>query len=165
MKRLFLFLLAVLGAAAGPAQSAGRQPFADNLAADAALATSAGVPIVILFSASSCHYCEDLRAGVIDGMARQDIFENRAIVRVIETDGLSNLVDFDGGLTSHQAFAARNKVSFTPIVRIFGPRADVLVDDIEGVPNLDFYSYYLDQAIDAARQRLNRSRHASNTAP
>lgn len=138
--------LTMAAAAAGPLA-----PAAD-LAADAAVLRQKRLPMLVLFSRHDCPWCEKVRRLHLEPLAGDG--RTQALLREVDVEAATPLVDFDGRRTSHQAFAAGRKARFTPTVMFLGPDGQALADAIVGYPSPDFYGGLIDNALDKSRARL-----------
>jgi thioredoxin-related protein len=156
-----LLLLVVIGLGAPLSAAAGDVPFARDLHADAAEAQKHQLPIMVVFSSRNCPYCELVINYYVKPMSRSAEYADRVIIRVVESDGARYLKDFDGEELSHESFADRYGVSFTPVVKFFDQAGRELAPEIAGFTSEDFYGFYLDEGIEQSltelRSRLSRA--------
>jgi len=155
MKR-WLTILGWLGAALllAPAGQAGPLAPASDLEADAQVAGERAVPVLVLFWAEGCSYCEIVMADYLGPMADDPAYRDKVIIRAVDVDGGRRLVDFQGNETDHEGFAADQGVSFTPVIKFFGPDGQELARELAGFTNEHFYGYFLDSKIQESLQRL-----------
>jgi len=131
-------------------------PTATDLAADAAAATRARVPILLFFDRGDCPYCERALREYLVPMTRDDAWRARAIYRQIEVDRELDLVHFDGRATTHRALAARYDAFFTPTVIVVDSAGTPLADALVGLAIPDFYGAYLERAIEVGERKLGK---------
>jgi thioredoxin-related protein len=147
MKRLvtifFLFFLAT------PVWAVGLHS-ATDLQQDAREARATGRPILVLFMADSCSYCEEVRRLYVQPMSTDPAYRNRLIFRKVNIDDATPMKDFRGRRTSQSGFADAAGVSFTPTVRFYDARGGQLVPQLRGYSSPDFYLAYLQDAADAS---------------
>lgn len=135
---------------------------AHDLAADGRQAAELHIPIVVMFSADHCPYCEQVRRDYIDPLPDHPQYRQRVMVRIVTTDSDFTLTDFNGVETTHTHFAFDQGVSLVPTVRFFGVHGERLAPDLVGALLPDFYLDYLESAINQATRNLRRatmSRH------
>jgi thioredoxin-related protein len=130
---------------------------AHNLAADGRQAAESKTPIVVMFSADHCPYCEQVRRDYIDPLPDDPQYGRRVLVRIVTTDGDSTLTDFNGVETTHTHFAVDQGVSLVPTVRFYGVNGEQLVPDLVGAILPDFYLDYLEGAINQAVRKLEQT--------
>lgn len=128
---------------------------ASNLRREAAETAHHGQPLLILYSRENCPYCEEVRRTWLAPLARE-AKQSGLKVRQIDQDSDQPLVDFAGKATTHSRFAAAQKISFVPVVAVYGPKGQLLAESIVGVRLRDFYNAYLEMQLDEARTRLRQ---------
>ena len=139
-------------AQASPAGTAAALPAAADFAADAALERQRRLPILVLYTQDDCSWCEKLRREYLAPMQLDPAAP--VLIRQIDIDRDTPLIDWDGKSTTHRDFALRNRVRLTPIVAFLGPSGEVLAEPIVGVPTSDFYTGILERRIDEATNHL-----------
>ncbi len=127
---------------------------AEDLAADGRRAATAKTPIVVMFSADHCPYCEVVRRDYIEPLPQHPQYGQRVIVRVVTIDSDYRLIDFSGARTTHTHFAFEEGVSLVPTVRFYGVNGERLAADLVGALLPDFYLHYLEGAINKASGKL-----------
>ncbi len=132
-------------------------PDARDLAADGRRAVESKTPIVVMFSADHCPYCEQVRRDYIDPLPDHPAYGRRVIVRIVTTDRDLTLRDFSGVETTHTRFAFDQGVSLVPTVRFFGVKGERLAPDLVGAMLPDFYLDYLEGAINQASRKLGQA--------
>ena len=123
-----------------------------DLAADARLAASRGVPLVVLYSREDCSWCEKVRRQHLGPLARDP--KAPAVVRELHMDRATALIDFAGRRTTSADFSKQVQAQFAPTVMFHGPQGALLAESIVGYRLADFYGAYLDNAIDDSRKLL-----------
>jgi thioredoxin-related protein len=127
---------------------------ARDLAADARLAASRGVPLVVLYSRDDCSWCEKLKREHLAPLSRDPAAP--ALVRELHMDRATPLIDFAGRRTTSADFSRQMQAHFAPTVMFHGPDGEALAESIVGFRLADFYAAYLDRAIQESRLRLQR---------
>ena len=138
-------------------------PDGGNLKSDADLSRTHGVPILLMFGASDCEYCEILENDFLYPMAISGDYDNKIMFRKIMIDGIQSLIDFSGNLVDVESFAEQFNVTVTPTVVIVDNNGRELAPRIMGIGSYDFYGYYLDEAINYSVISL-RHRAAKSTS-
>ncbi|MGB1108856.1 MAG: thioredoxin family protein [Gammaproteobacteria bacterium] len=158
---LFAVLLTTLLALTGIAMSDEHEPAhrvsvpdAEDLQADAALARANGIPILLVVTQHYCGFCETLKDEVIRPMILSGDYDDRVLIRELVSDDRGGVRDFDGVKRDAGDIARRYRAWLTPTLVFLGPDGQQLQDNIRGVNTLDYYSYYVDEAIAAARKRV-----------
>lgn len=129
-------------------------PAAADLAADAAAVRTKKVPVVLFFNRFDCPFCERALRQFLLPMSRDPAVAAKAIFRQVEIDKAEPLVDFDGRKTTHKDFAARYNIRYTPTIWFVDGEGKPLVEAIVGLRTVDFYGWYLEQAIADSQARL-----------
>jgi hypothetical protein len=57
---------------------------------------------------------------------------------------------FDGAVEDHRKFTSEHGIRMVPTVMLFDKNGKQLGKPLVGLTTVDYYGYYLDQAIDAA---------------
>jgi thioredoxin-related protein len=127
-------------------------PAAQDLAALATDARRTGAPILLVFSAEDCEYCERLEAEVLGPMRLAGVEPARVIVRKVMVEDYEKLRDFQGHTLSASNYAQRHQVHVTPTIALVNADGEALVPNIIGYQSPDFYPAYLEQAIDVSRE-------------
>ncbi len=110
--------------------------------------------LVLEFSSEYCSFCRKMEDLFLLPMQRNDEYAKKILIRSVSLDAYETLVDFDGRSISTQDFAARYDVSFTPTLLFLDANGVELSERLVGIWSEDFYGVYIDERIDAARDRL-----------
>jgi len=123
-------------------------------------------PVVAMFSLAGCPWCEAIRREQLDGLAREQAARG---IRVVEFD-MHDERAFAGAATgsdsaarpladsaSPAALARRLGVRIAPTLVFLGPDGE-LAERLVGYGSPDFFSAYLDERIERARNALAGSR-------
>ncbi len=118
-----------------------------NLQADAKEAQSRKIPLVLFSNLTGCHYCRGALREVLLPMQRDAGWTRTAIYRQIDVDKKTPMKDFEGKPTTHEAFAQKMKLQYTPTVAVVDAGGTSLADPIIGVATWDYYGYNVEEAI------------------
>ena len=110
-------------------------------------------PIMVLFMSSSCHYCEIVLQDFLLPMQRDPAYKHKVTLRQIEVGSKARLIDFNGKVTTQNAFANSHQAWSVPTIILFDGKGQVLTS-IVGLLTVDFYQAYLDNAIDESTVRI-----------
>lgn len=152
--RLLFGILAWITMGWGHAQSDVTVPLVQDFTVEARAAQSRQLPILVLFMSPDCSYCERVLQEFLLPMQRNAEYRSKVIMRQIDVDSDGTLRDFSGAVTTHTAFAGRNKVHMVPIVKLFNAHGHELTAPLVGLTTPDFYGGYLDRAIDEALAKV-----------
>jgi len=119
-------------------------------------------PILVLFMSQTCRYCEIVLQDFLLPMQRDHEYDKKVILRQIEYNSKKQLVDFNGNVTTQSAFASKNKVWAVPTIILFDSQGNELTK-IVGLLTVDYYSVYLDDAINMSQEKIKSSVHSSQT--
>ncbi len=147
-------LLAILALLAPLTAPAADLTAAQGLDADGARSASARIPVVMLYSATWCSWCNAVKQEFFQHMPDDPAYRDRIILREVTIDSQSVMVDFDGRSVTHQQFAAAAGVRLVPTVRFVDGRGRQLAAEMVGVATLDYYGWYLDRRIAESLEKL-----------
>lgn len=150
MRFRLLGVVSALLCLSGPLPAADGLPPARDLAADARLAAARQMPIMVFFTSESCPYCREVENLYLRPMQARGTYRGRLLLRVVEVGGGTPLTDFAGGQVNHGLFARRERVAFTPVIRLYDAAGRELTPSLVGYTTPDFYLGYLEQAIEQA---------------
>jgi thioredoxin-related protein len=139
---------------AGVASAAGGLVHASDFKADARDAEQRHVPILLLFSSPGCQYCERVKQEYLLPMNKDAAYRKRVIIREVTVGSSAALTDFDGSLTTEDAFAAAHKVSIVPTILVVDTHGRPASEAIVGLLIPDFYYGYLEAAIDDGLRKV-----------
>ena len=151
MSRFITLLAAILAWAfimSAPALALDRLPQARNFKADGQDATARKIPIMVLFSSPDCHFCHRVKNEYLLPMLKDPAYKNKVVIREIEVGSQNPLTLFDGRKGTEGAFAAESKVFMVPTIKVFDAQGREVSDAIVGLLTPDYYSGYLDAAIE-----------------
>ncbi len=131
-----------------------RIPTGTNWEQAAAKAHRNDRPIMILFSADDCSYCEQLKTELINPMLQQGELEKQALVREFNIDQGGKVTDFDGERIRSRIFVQRYQVFATPTILLVDHRGTPLVSPLVGFNDPDDYRERLEQALESAHHSL-----------
>lgn len=159
MKRLILRVMGLLTAVLLTyGVSASELPVAADLQRDGQQAQEEHLPVLVFFSAKSCPYCEQMRSLFLEPMYSSGDYAGKVIIREVKVESGLTLRDFKGKKVSHADFARLHGISLTPQILFMDPAGKELVPALVGLTTPDFFSGYLDEAINAALARMRATR-------
>ena len=129
-------------------------PYAKDFTADAKIAQERHIPILVLFSAPECHYCERARQEFLIPITRNPESNAKVLMRQVEIGATNKLRDFNGKMTTQGDFATINKVRLTPTIKVYGPDGRELAAPIVGLAIADYYGGYIDDAINQGIEKI-----------
>jgi thioredoxin-related protein len=123
---------------------------ATNLYKDGETARKKSLPILMMFSISNCAYCEKVKNDVLKPMLRSGDYENKIIIRHLNTSKKNKIIDFANKKNSAQELALFYGINFFPTIILVNSKGQPLFGHIVGIANEDYYWYDLDIAIMSA---------------
>jgi len=129
-------------------------PLARDLALAGRQAARACVPLLLEFAADDCDYCTLLEEEVLNPTLLNRDYERRVLMRKLVLDRDIKLRDFSGKSINAPDLANRYRVFVTPTLLFVDSQGRELAERMTGVTTLEFYGGYLDQALDAAQEKL-----------
>ena len=154
-----LFGLSLWGSALAQVQQA------TDLAADGAMGRDRGLVILLMLSQEHCGWCDLLKREQLLPMLKSGRYEERVLIRELRIDPGDQVQDFAGQPLGGARFASRYGVYVAPTLLFLGPDGRELSRRIVGINTPELFGWYLDQAIDEARQALAESPDAEPSLP
>ena len=158
MKQRLVWLLTIvawaLSVAFLPAWAAEGVPYARNLKQDGELARKKNGVVLVMFSGAYCGYCEQVLNEFLIPMSRNPDYQAKLVMRRVDNTGYTTVKDFDGSVGDHRKFTSEHGVRMVPTVMLFDMDGRPLAKPLVGITTVDYYGYYLDQAIDEALAKV-----------
>jgi len=158
--KYFCTVLLLAGLSTGPAQ-AGTVPIASDLQEDASTSRAANLPILLIYTAKHCHYCDEVKAGVFNPIAADPAYRERMLLREVRIDSNIRLVGFNGDVTSHRSFASDRGITIVPTLEFLDGAGLQVSRPLVGVSIPDYYGAYVDNGIEQAIRNLRAQRSSS----
>jgi thioredoxin-related protein len=117
----------------------------------AKLAQESKAPILILYTAHECAYCERLKAEVLQPMFKSDHENHLAVVREVDINTGGKMTDFNGEPIRSRQFKQRYHVFATPTLLILDSDGTPLRDPIVGYNSQEQYQTLLKSALKGSR--------------
>jgi thioredoxin-related protein len=133
-------------------------PVVKDFTAEARDAKDKKVPILVLFMDETCSYCKIVSEDFLQPMQRDPEFDNKVILRQIESGSEGTLIDFDGTPTTYRKFAGRHHVGGVPNVMLFDSNGQMLTF-LEGLTTVDFYYAFLLEAVEGSLAKVRAASH------
>lgn len=122
---------------------------------DAKYARAQQIPILVMFSAPDCSYCELVKRKVIEPMSELAEYKNKVILRHILYSSSEEIIDFSGEHSTHERFSFKYATDFYPTLILLDDYGAVLGKKI-GVTLIDEYWTDLDILIDKSSKKLKQ---------
>jgi thioredoxin-related protein len=153
MKQAVAVLLAIVAWGLGAARAEEGVPHAFDLRKDAQAAREKNGVVLVMFSGASCSYCERVLNEFLIPMSRNADYQSKLVFRRVETFSARELTDFQGRKMSHGKFAGKSGVRMVPSVMVLDGEGRRLAKPLVGLTTVDYYGYYLDQAINQGLEK------------
>jgi thioredoxin-related protein len=153
MKRLYkpaVFGCALLWLLSTALRAETEVPIAANLQADGQLAHNRQLPILLVFSAIECGYCELLEEEFLQPMLLGGEYRDKIIIRKLLLDNGSRLSDFSGKPIDATRLSDRYQVYVTPTLLFVDEKGTELAERMVGINTPELFGGYLDDCIETA---------------
>jgi thioredoxin-related protein len=126
-------------------------PVPASLQAVARTAARHREPLVLLVSLPGCPYCELVRRSYLLPMRDEGLHA----WQIDLTDQRTPVRDFAGAPATGAQLARQWSIKLTPTVLFFDAKGQELAQRLLGIAMPEFYGYYLQEALAAARKKLS----------
>lgn len=150
----FMVLLLLLLASVSVGAATPEALFTRDLHAEAARIDARQLPLMLVFSSHDCPFCTRLRREFLQPMQRSGDYVERVIMRELMLDEGGAVRGFDDSFTDARQLAEHYKVQVTPTILFLDAQGNELSERLVGLGTVDFFGWYLDDAINSARQQL-----------
>jgi thioredoxin-related protein len=111
-------------------------------------------PILVVFSADTCGYCEQLKQEVIDPLSDDPNEGHRLLIREFDINSGGKMIDFNGESIRSRQFKQRYGIFATPTLLILDAEGHLLTDPLVGYNSANAYRELLQTSLDASFQAL-----------
>lgn len=125
-----------------------------DLRADARLALQKHVPVLLVFTASDCGYCDLLESDILRPMLISGDYDNKVIIRKIVIDEQDSVHDFNGKTISTSALVKHYGIYVTPTMLFLDAHGKELSERILGINTPEMFGGRVDAAIAESLARL-----------
>ena len=133
---------------------AGVVSIASDLEQDANESRQANLPILLIYTAGYCHYCDEVKADVFNPIAADPAYRDRVLLREVRIDSDTRLVGFKGDVTNHRSFAKGRGSTVVPTLEFLDNTGLALNHPLVGASIPDFYGAYVDNGIERAIRNI-----------
>lgn len=149
---IIVSIFAFLVAHAGPENVSNSVPTATDLQVLALKSNQEKIPILIMYAAEHCEYCERLEEDLLGPMYGSGQYADRIIIRKVMIDSFENIKDFKGASMEADNFAFKQKVQVTPTLRFVDYEGNQLAPEMVGYNTPEMYSAYIENAIESSNR-------------
>lgn len=122
----------------------------DDLQATGKIADHQRLPILLVFTAIDCGYCEMLEEEFLEPMLLGGDYQDRVIMRKVILDNGSRLTDFGGQRRDATALSDDYRVFVTPTLLFVDSTGVERAGRMLGINTPELYGGYLDDCIETA---------------
>lgn len=112
------------------------------------------LPILIMYAAEYCEYCERLEAEVLGPMHQSGQYLSQVIIRKVMIDRVGSIRDFNGQPVDAEKFAFNRGVQVTPTIQFVDAKGKQLVPEMVGYNTPEMYAGYVENAINKSRRAI-----------
>lgn len=112
------------------------------------------LPLLLAFEAEHCGYCQRLKAEHLQPMNNNDDYAERVIIRTVQIDSNQTITGYDGKTISGAQLSKDYQAYLTPTMLFLDENGEEVADRMLGYNTPDYFGYYLDQAIDSAKEKM-----------
>lgn len=127
----------------------------EDLQRDAREAEARGVPLLLVFSADYCEYCDQLEEEFLRPMLISGDYDHRVLIRMLKLGKGSSVRDFAGRDIATDDLATGYRVRVTPTMLFLDKEGRELTPRMVGINTPEFFGGYLDRAIEEAAAALS----------
>lgn len=151
---IIISVFAFLVAHAGSGESADDVPTTTDLHVLALKSNQEKLPILIMYAAEHCEYCERLEEDLLGPMHGSGQYRNRVIIRKVMIDSFQNITDFSGASVEAENYAFRQGVQVTPTLRFLDSEGNQLAPEMVGYNTPEMYAAYVENAIESSNRAI-----------
>ena len=111
---------------------------------------------IIMFGAENCPFCFEMKDLYLEPMLTDPDYTPKVVIREVEIDKDTPMVDFEGNKTLQSVYARRFGVYLTPTLVFLDSHGKQMAKKIVGLGNENYFSYYLDEAINNALKKIRK---------
>lgn len=158
-------IAAILLFSQSQASSKGAFKELDNLQTLAAESQQKSLPIMLMFGAEWCEYCEVLNEHVFEPMVLGGIYEGKVVImRHVGVDEDAPIPDWQGNLIKKSKWAYQINADLTPTVVFFDGNGREVAPRIVGIPEITLFTGLIHQNLNIAYQNMGLSLRIPPTA-
>lgn len=129
-------------------------PLASDLSRDGAEVKARRIPLLLYFSQGHCSFCRRMEEEILLPMLRSGQYEERMLLREILIDEGMSLIGFDGERQDGRMLFHLYDGIVTPTLILTDGEGRLLTKPLVGINTVELFGWYLDNALDAARDKL-----------
>jgi len=154
---IIISVCAFLVANADSTESPNGVPKTTDLHVLALQANQSKIPILIMYAAEHCEYCERLEEDLLGPMYGSGQYENRIIIRKVMIDSVESIRDFAGSAVEAENFAFKQGIQVTPTLRFVDAEGKQLAPEMVGYNTPEMYAAYIENAIESSSEAIKKN--------
>ena len=119
-------------------------------------ASSSDLPVLLLFTAEECDYCEAIRSYYLEPMIRSGKYASSILFRQLYIEDYHYLRDRHGELVGGDQIALKYGVEVTPTILFVDANGNELADRIVGLSGADYFDKTLSTHISQAQSNFQK---------
>ena len=151
---IIVSVFSFLVAHAGSDDGSNHIPQATDLEVVALQSNRNKIPIMIMYAAETCEYCERLEQDLLAPMHISGQYNNRVIIRKVMIDGIDSIKDFSGKSVDAEDFAFKRGVQVTPTLQFVDADGNQLAPEMIGYNTPEMYASYIENAIESSARAI-----------
>lgn len=155
-KQLIQFILTLILSVSSAVNAASEVETVNDLRVLEEQASSSDLPVLLLFAAEDCDYCEAIRAHYLDPMIRSGKYTSSILFRQLYIEDFNYLRDRKGELVGGDQVALKYDVEVTPTILFVDADGNELADRIVGISGADYFDKTLSTHISQAQSNLQK---------
>jgi len=115
---------------------------------------TSNLPVLLLFSAEDCGYCDAVRDNYLLPMIKTGDYSSKILFRQIHIDEYHYLRNEKGELISAEAVALKYDIEVTPSILFINAQGNELSERIIGINSVDYFDELLSTHISQANRAM-----------
>ena len=154
---IIISVFSFLVAHAGSGPETDDIPMANDLSLLALQSNQDKLPIMIMYAAKTCEYCERLEDDLLGPMHVSGKYNDRVIIRKVMIDAVEDIKDFRGKAIDAEDFAFTRGIQVTPTLRFVDAEGNQLAPEMVGYNTPEMYASYIENAIESSRRAIKHN--------
>ncbi len=117
-------------------------------------AENVNLPILLMFTAEDCEFCDAIRINYLQPMVKSGDYESTILIRQVYIEDYSYLRNAKGDLISGDVLAFKYNVDVTPTILFLSSTGHELAQRLIGISNIHYFGDTLDKHISMAKSAL-----------
>ena len=137
----------------------------ENLQTLSEKSQQSSLPIMLIFGAEWCEYCQVLNEFVFDPMMLSKMYEGKVVImRHVGVDEEASIPDWQGNLINKSNWAYQINADLTPTVLFFDANGKEVAPRIIGISELNLVTSLIHQNLNIAYKNMGLSKRIPFTA-